>query len=577
MHASDFPRRCSSRRAALAAVVAASLVWGAGAVTPAWGETYNWTGTGTGTVEVPFNGLFDEATELVWDTSGAGDPELSEPFTAADPVSSTDRVLTFRQPATGTAGATSYTATNNIAGLNVHRMTFDVPSANAITIAQPASTGTPSIVMVPDGTTQPSISFNGAGSGNVNIQTNITLNGGTTLTFTGNGGGVLFVQNSTGATSGAGGVTVATNNATPIPAGGGTTVAFGGNNTYTGDFTLTSGEVVPLASSTATVGPFGRGTVNLNGGVVRAPQGAGRSVGNAVRIGGDVTFGTTDSVHAVTFTGATTIVGATRTITAQGIAPIGAIFTAPIGDAGAGFGLVKNGDQGIRFQGNNTYTGPTTVNQGRLLIDGTTAGQGTYTVNRVNNVTGVLGGGGSIGLAPTAQVVVNSGGAINPGGAIGTTANRAVVGTAAPGGADTFTADFAPGGIFVSEINSATPDTGYDQLLINGNIDVTGGTYTPDIRYNAPVGSTYYVIVNDGVDPISGEFANAPEGGTVSPTFGGQTFELEVTYDANAEAASFSGGNDMAVRVVSVVPEPASLGILAMGLGLLARRRRVAR
>ncbi len=89
---------------------------------------------------------------------------------------------------------------------------------------------------------------------------------------------------------------------------------------------------------------------------------------------------------------------------------IGAGTLLSLGGSAAGtFGGVIAGDGSVRtsslggqvFTGNNTYSGTTTVGIGSLLINGTTSGQGTYTV-----VQGAfLGGTGTIGLAQGASVV----------------------------------------------------------------------------------------------------------------------------------------------------------------------------
>ena len=74
--------------------------------------------------------------------------------------------------------------------------------------------------------------------------------------------------------------------------------------------------------------------------------------------------------------------------------------------------LQKVGGGTLALTGDNSYSGGTLVNEGRLLVNNTAGsgtGSGTVTVN-----AGTLGGTGSIGGA----VVVNSGAHIAPGASI---------------------------------------------------------------------------------------------------------------------------------------------------------------
>src|SRR5207237_1337955 len=72
---------------------------------------------------------------------------------------------------------------------------------------------------------------------------------------------------------------------------------------------------------------------------------------------------------------------------------------------GSNGSLTKIGTGTLILSGGNTYTGPTTVNLGKLEVDGSIA-----SVVTVNN-GGTLGGSGTVGI-----VRVNNAGTVAPGG-----------------------------------------------------------------------------------------------------------------------------------------------------------------
>ena len=79
----------------------------------------------------------------------------------------------------------------------------------------------------------------------------------------------------------------------------------------------------------------------------------------------------------------------------------------------------------------------------------------------------------------------------------------------------------------------------------------------------------FFILVNDGTDPVTDTFNGLPEGSTVN--FSGKTFQI--FYGANSETGTQTGGND----VLIVVPEPTAAVSLLMALGSvmgLSRLRR---
>ncbi|QXH37609.1 autotransporter domain-containing protein [Pseudomonas muyukensis] len=117
-------------------------------------------------------------------------------------------------------------------------------------------------------------------------------------------------------------------------------------------------------------------------------------------------------------------------------------------------GLTKQGIGTLVLSGNNTYSGPTLVNQGRLAVNGSL--QSTVTVND----GGVLGGNGRIGA-----LVVSRGGVVAPGNSIGTLRVSNDV-------------TFQPGSTYAVEVAAA----GSDRLVSDGQVAVGGANLALDLQ-----------------------------------------------------------------------------------------------
>ena len=127
-----------------------------------------------------------------------------------------------------------------------------------------------------------------------------------------------------------------------------------------------------------------------------------------------------------------------------------------ISDAGLGCGITKIGSRTLVLSATNTYTGPTTVSNGTLLVNG------QIDTNTVTVAGGTLGGSGTI-LGP---VTVSSGGTLAPGtSAIGTlTINNSLT---------------LNGNLFFKVNKSLSPSQSNDIAVVTGTLTSSGiGTLT---------------------------------------------------------------------------------------------------
>ena len=319
------------------------------------------------------------------------------------------------------------------------------------------------------------------------------------------------------------------------------TLELGGVSTYSGNTVINNGFLKLTTGNnrlpTGTVVSIGQassanvGTLNLNG---LNQQIAGLAS----------TTGTNSSANknTVTSTAAATLdinvaEGATNSYGA-GTAANSGVITGAISLKKSGLGTQTLGDT-------NTYTGTTTVDAGKLVINGSIS-TSTTTVNS----TGTLTGSGTVGA-----VTVKSGGFIAPGNS--------------PGILNTGNITLEAGSTLGIEIDGATVGTQYDRLNVTGSVSLAGLlSMTMSGSYAPANGTLFFILANDGTDAITGTFSNASvNGGTYA--LGGQQFQI--SYAGDTATSSFTGGNDV---VLQAVPEPASLLLGAVAILTLLRRRR---
>jgi autotransporter-associated beta strand protein len=230
----------------------------------------------------------------------------------------------------------------------------------------------------------------------------------------------------------------------------------------------------------------------------------------------------------------------------------------------------------ILANASNTITSAITVSGGALAVNGGVAGSGTSTAATITVNTGAtLGGSGSVGTGTAAatarNVSIANGGTLSPGNSAGIFTINGTVNALS----------LAVGSTYLVELNGPTIGSGYDSTTVNGGVTLSGTapagpTLNVALNY-LPASSltdVYWILVNDGTDLVTGIFANAPEGSTVSiGTFSGVPYTAQVSYRGNFEGGQLIDGSGNDIVLFNIVPAPGAAGMLGLA-GLLAVRRR---
>lgn len=323
--------------------------------------------------------------------------------------------------------------------------------------------------------------------------------------------------------------------------------------------------------SSLTIGSGGLELSNIASGAYNAIYVASSGGTSKLNLGGNVKFTGNDNPSPVRITGVSTGSG--------GLLDLGAADrTFDIGD-GAGsvdvsVGIKITGAGGITKVGTGTleignpgtphaYFGPTTVNAGTLLLTGNISGSVT-TVNAGGTLQVDAGGvAGPVNIE--GGTLTGSSGFVGP---ITAVTGKIVPGVIA-GTLDTGDLLFGPNADLQMEIGGYVAGIDHDQLRVTGSLTIGGELQPSLINGFLPFqNDTFFIMLNDGVDPVVGAFAGLSEGAGI--TFG--DFPFTITYLANGDFGAV--GNDIALIAV---PEPGSALLLLAGLGVLSRRRRSTR
>ena len=310
-----------------------------------------------------------------------------------------------------------------------------------------------------------------------------------------------------------------------------------GTNSYSGGTSLVAGTIQIGSSGTlgSTSGALtiGSGTLDLGG--------------------------TSQTVGALSGTGGTIL---NNTSSTSGTLTIGygggsGTYGGVITDHNTGTGtvaLTKVGTGTETLTGANTYTGSTTINAGSFFVNGSTASASAVSV--FNSGT-TLGGSGTINGSIN---LVSSGTNLSPGAS----------GVGSISVLQTGPVTLGIGSNFNIDINGAVAGTSYDQLKVSGTLNITGSNLNITPGSGLSIGQTFYVVLNDGSDAITGTFAQ----GSSVMTSNGDVFLIN--YAANGDGGLL--GNDISLTV-SALPEPSTWlpAVLAIALLIQHERRKLCR
>jgi autotransporter-associated beta strand protein len=367
-------------------------------------------------------------------------------------------------------------------------------------------------------------------------------------------------------------------------AGPGVLVVSNSSNNLNGGKVVVAGGVLDLGSATAIEAAAATGSaasgVQVNAGAVFNIAGFGTSIGSL-------------SGNSPTTGGMVTNSGAAATLT-LGADNTNQTFAGVITNATNALSLTKSGTGAQTLSGVNTYTGPTNVSQGKLIVSGSLSGTTSTTV--ASGATLASGPGFAATGATNyinGNLSLSAGGTVAPGDTGGS--GTSTVGQLSLGG--NLAAAGATAHLSI-ELGGTTAGTQYDQLLVSSSSTVSLANISLDVSlinsfipFSGTItgstqnldGNAFYLIVGANTN-ASGTFSNAT--GTDPNLPGYSTFfvgsqEFAVSYSANYNGglnSEFATGSGHDVAIMAV-PEPNSMSMLAGSLGLALglqrfRRRR---
>ena len=126
-------------------------------------------------------------------------------------------------------------------------------------------------------------------------------------------------------------------------------------------------------------------------------------------------------------------------------------------------------------------------------------------------------------------------------------------------------------GILEIELFGTNPGSEFDQVFVNGLVDLngdslTGGILDLKLGFAPSLGDSFTIVENDGTDLITTAFFGLEEGASLTEFFEGQAFTFTITYAGGT-------GNDIVVGAVPIPPSVWLFGSGLLGLVGIARRK----
>ncbi|MCZ7649132.1 MAG: DUF11 domain-containing protein [Planctomycetota bacterium] len=285
----------------------------------------------------------------------------------------------------------------------------------------------------------------------------------------------------------------------PLPSGG--TGGFGGGGAG--------------ATGSAAAGGLGGGAGGNTAAVNGAGGGGGAGLGGAffVREGGSLTIQNTTS-------GGMDLAGTVNLGVAGSTSSL--LVAAQDGEAAGTLGFLQGSGQTL----NVDLGGSVTRTLAGSLADETALNGGSNTAGLTKMGTGTLIlNDAHLYMGATAVQDGTLGGTGTLLGAL----NVQNASTLAPGdgGAGSFTAGdtaFAATSTFTVELNGNTAGTGYDQLVVNGDVTLAGATLNASLGYTPATADDLMIVDNRGANPVNGTFNGLAEGATF--TLGATEFAI---------------------------------------------------
>ena len=203
---------------------------------------------------------------------------------------------------------------------------------------------------------------------------------------------------------------------------------------------------------------------------------------------------------------------------------------------GANVRLTINSGQSLNVVANGFGDGTASVSTGAILTNDGSIGAKV-------SVAGLLGGGGMI----TGNVTIAPGGFFLPGNSPGT---FGIVGNL----------NFDSGANLAVEINGLTGGAQYDQVNLNGVLNLNNANLLLAGSHSPTPGETFVILENDGDDAIQGTFKGLPEGAEIQHFLG----------SAYSAMVSYRGGNGNDVALTVTLPfDTTNLASLSLSSGAL--------